>query len=63
VLLKLRVRQLGYGLLNLIRPNDTVKSRLEMYRATARWNQMLDPIEFVQHGTEHPVEQVSLQTI
>lgn len=62
VLLKLRVRQLSYGLLNLVRPDETVKRRLEMYSATARWNQMLDPIEFVQHGTEHPVEQTSLQT-
>ena len=62
VLLKLRVRQVGYGLLNLVRPNETVKRRLEMYRATFRWNKGLDPIEFVQHGTEQPVEQVSLQT-
>jgi len=62
VLTRLRVRQAGYGLLNLIWPNETVKRRLEMYRATARWNQQLDPIEFVQHGAEQPVEQISLQT-
>jgi hypothetical protein len=39
-----------------------VKRRLEMYRATIRWNQQLDPVEFVQHGTEKPVENGSLQT-
>ena len=36
------------------------KGRLEMYRATIRWNQMLDPVEFVEHGTEQPVEQVTV---
>jgi GT2 family glycosyltransferase len=61
LLTRLRVRQVGYGLLNLIRPDETVKSRLEMYRATARWNQQLDPIEFVQHGTEQPVDQISVK--
>jgi GT2 family glycosyltransferase len=62
VLLRLGLRQAGYGLLNLVRPNDTVRSRLQMYRTTLRWNRQLDPIEFVQHGTEQPVEQISLQT-
>ena len=62
VLTKFRLRQAGYGLLNLVRPTDVVKRRLEMYSATVRWNQKLDPIEFVQHGTEEPVEQTSLQT-
>jgi hypothetical protein len=33
-----------------------------MYNAALRWNQQLDPIEFVQHGTEQPVERASLQT-
>jgi GT2 family glycosyltransferase len=62
VLLKLRIRQVGYGMLNLLRPNDTLKRRLEMYHTTIRWNREQDPIEFVQHGTERVVEQVSLQT-
>jgi hypothetical protein len=49
-------------LLNFVRPNDIVERRLEMYRATIHWNQKLDPIEFVQHGTEQPVEHISMQT-
>jgi GT2 family glycosyltransferase len=56
VLLKFWVRQVGYGLLNLVRPNDIVKRRLEMYRTTVRWNQQQDPIQFVEHGTEQPVK-------
>jgi GT2 family glycosyltransferase len=62
LLIRFRIRQAGYGLLNLLRPTDAVKRRLEMYSATVRWNQQLDPIEFVKHGTEQPVEQASLQT-
>jgi len=62
LLTRFRIRQVGYGLLNLLRPSDAVKRRLEMYSVTVRWNQQLDPIEFVQHGTEQPVEQASLQT-
>jgi GT2 family glycosyltransferase len=62
MLLKLWIREGGYSLLNQIRPNDTLKRRLEMYRTTIRWHQKLDPIEFVRHGTEDPVEQISLQT-
>jgi N-acetylglucosaminyl-diphospho-decaprenol L-rhamnosyltransferase len=63
MLTKFRLRQAGYGLLNLVRPNDIVKRRLEMYRATVRWNQHLDPVQFVQHGTEHPVEQGTPQPL
>ncbi|MGO9085599.1 MAG: glycosyltransferase family 2 protein [Candidatus Sulfotelmatobacter sp.] len=62
MLLKLHTRRAGYSLLNLLRPSEARKRRLEMYRATIRWNQNLDPVEFVKHGTEQPVEQASLQT-
>jgi hypothetical protein len=62
LLTKLRIRQAGYGFANLVRPNDVVKGRLEMYRATVRWNQQLDPIQFVEHGIEQPVEQIPVQT-
>jgi GT2 family glycosyltransferase len=61
-LAKLRIRQAGYGLKNLVRPNEVVKQRLEMYRATVRWNQQLDPVEFVEHGIEQSVESVPVQT-
>ncbi|HEV2395499.1 MAG TPA: glycosyltransferase family 2 protein [Candidatus Sulfotelmatobacter sp.] len=63
LLLKFRSRQIGYSLLNVIRPNETLKRRLETYRAAIRWNQQIDPIEFVKTGEEHPIEQTSVQTI
>jgi N-acetylglucosaminyl-diphospho-decaprenol L-rhamnosyltransferase len=56
VLTKFRIRQAGYGLLNLIRPNDALKRRLEMYSATVRWNQQLNPIQFVENGAEQPLQ-------
>jgi hypothetical protein len=62
ILAKLRIRQVGYGFANLVRPNDAVKGRLEMYRATVRWNKQLDPVQFVEHGIERPVEPVSAPT-
>ena len=63
VLVSLAVRRLGYGLWNLFRPNDVLKSRLEVYRVTAEWNRQLDPIQFVEHGVEQPAEiPSSLQT-
>jgi GT2 family glycosyltransferase len=49
---KLRVRQLGYGLISLVKPSEGVRARLEMYRAVVRWNKALDPIRFVQEGEE-----------
>src|ERR1035437_7093025 len=52
LLTKFRIRQACYGLLNLIQPTETLNARLEMYGAVIHWNQHIDPIQFVQHGTE-----------
>jgi hypothetical protein len=62
MLTKFRLRRAGYGLLNLVRPSEVLKRRLEMYGAAVRWNQQLDPIEFVRHGTEQPVESAPMPT-
>ena len=51
-LVRLRVRQLGYGMIQLARPTDTLKSRLQMYRVAAEWNRRLDPIRFIEAGEE-----------
>jgi GT2 family glycosyltransferase len=56
------VRLWGYGLLNLVRPSERLKHRLETYRVAIRWNKLVDPIAFVEHGQEPPIEQRSLQT-
>ena len=48
------MRQLGYGLLNLLKPHEVVRLRLEMYREVLRWNMALDPVDFVERGEEPP---------
>jgi GT2 family glycosyltransferase len=59
VLVKLRIRYAWYRLRSLVRPNDALERRLEMYHAAMIWNRTLDPIQFVQHGTEQPLDQAS----
>lgn len=49
---RIRVRQLGYGLLSLVKPTPQIRERLKMYRAVVRWNKALDPARFVEHGDE-----------
>lgn len=46
------VRRLGYGLMYAFRPTQALKDRLEVYRTAAQWNKQLDPLKFVEHGTE-----------
>ena len=60
---KIRVRQLGYGLLNWLRPTEVLERRLDMYREVVRWNQALDPVEFVETGEEPRLEQASVPQI
>lgn len=57
---RLRVRQLGYGLLNRIKPSEQIDRRLEMYREVLRWNQAIDPVHFVERGEEPRLEQTSV---
>jgi GT2 family glycosyltransferase len=60
---KIRVRQLGYGLLNMLRPAEVLQRRLEMYREVVRWNQAIDPVEFVERGKEPSLEQTSVPQV
>lgn len=48
----LRIRQLGYGALYIVRRTDAIRRRLEMYRVTEEWNRLLDPVEFAERGAE-----------
>jgi hypothetical protein len=62
LLLHCRVRLIGYGLLSMIRPNEALNRRLDMYRVTIQWNKLVDPVKFVESGQEPQIEQaVSLQ--
>ncbi len=56
VLVRLRVRQIGYGMLQLVRPTDVLKSRMNMYRVSAEWNRRLDPVKFIEAGEEPDVD-------
>lgn len=52
----IRARQAGYGLVSMILPSDRLRNRLKLYRVSARWNKMLDPVRFVERGEEPSVE-------
>src|SRR6202007_26181 len=49
---KLRIRQMGYSLVGIFKPSDSLRRRLEMYRAVLQWNKALDPLGFVERGEE-----------
>jgi GT2 family glycosyltransferase len=57
---KIRVRQIGYGLLNKIKRDETIQRRLDMYREVLRWNKAIDPVDFVERGEEPRLEQTSV---
>lgn len=48
----LRVRQLGYGLLQILSPSELNKNRLELYRVALAWNKAVDPVRLVENGEE-----------
>ncbi len=45
----------AYGLLQLVRPNKALATRLEVYRAALKWNLLVDPIRFVEMGEQSGV--------
>lgn len=48
----IRVRQLGYGAMRLLKPSAELEERLKTYRAVVHWNKQLDPIRFIREGVE-----------
>lgn len=59
LLIHLGVRRLLYGVLNVFRPSQALRLRLDMYRATLQWNRLLDPVQFIEKAAEPLVEQAS----
>jgi len=55
----LRVRQLGYGLIQALRPTDAVRNRLELYKVAVAWNKSVKPVRLVENGEE---PEISLKT-
>jgi len=51
-LARIRARQLGYGLLNLLAPSEARRQKLKICKAAAEWNKDIDPIRFVENGEE-----------
>jgi len=49
---RLRMRQIGYSLLNMLKPSEALRNRLDMYRVVIAWNQELQPVRFVEKGEE-----------
>lgn len=52
VLAALALRRLGYGLLHLLAPSESLRSRLEPLRLTFDWNLRVDPVRLVENGEE-----------
>jgi GT2 family glycosyltransferase len=51
-LLRLGLRQALYGCLRLFKSDERLENRLAMYRIVRKWNQQLDPIRFIETGSE-----------
>jgi len=51
-LASLRIRQLGYGALQLINPTASRKEYLALNRAAIEWNKRIDPVRLVERGEE-----------
>jgi GT2 family glycosyltransferase len=51
-LVGLLLRRLGYGLVELIRPSEIGRSRLEALRLTFEWNLRVNPVRLVENGEE-----------
>jgi hypothetical protein len=51
-LASLRIRQIGYSLIGLVKGQKAVKNRLETYKFVANWNSLVDPVGFVEQGRE-----------
>jgi hypothetical protein len=46
------VRSIGYTAIHFVRPSESLKNRLQLYRIAATWNRQVDPVQLVEHGRE-----------
>jgi GT2 family glycosyltransferase len=51
-LLAFAVRRAGYGLIQLIKPTELRKRRLELLKGLFQWNYRVDPVRLVENGEE-----------
>jgi hypothetical protein len=45
-------RRIGLGLIQLLKPNEERKSRLDLYKVSFEWNWRVDPARLVENGEE-----------
>jgi len=57
------LRRLGYGLLQIVRPTEARKKRLELMRTLYGWNLRVDPIRLVENGEEPKLETTSVSRV
>lgn len=62
-LTSLFLRRLGYGLLQIIRPTEARKNRLELLRTVYDWNLRVDPIRLVENGEEPQLKTNSVSRV
>jgi GT2 family glycosyltransferase len=51
-LVSLSIRRLAYGSIQLVKPTDDRKQRLELLRVLFDWNYRVDPVRLVKNGEE-----------
>jgi GT2 family glycosyltransferase len=52
VLVSLALRRIGLGLIQLARPSESRKARLEQLQVLYAWNSRVDPVRLVEQGEE-----------
>jgi hypothetical protein len=50
------IRKVGCGLVQLVKPSEGLKVRIELYRAAAEWNKRVDPVQLVENGKEPQID-------
>lgn len=51
-LARIWVRKMGYSIISIVKPSESLRRRLELYRASAQWNMAVDPVLLVEQGKE-----------
>ena len=51
-LARIWVRKIGYGIISILKPSESLRRRLELYRASSQWNMAVDPVLLVEQGKE-----------
>jgi len=57
---KIRVRQMGYGMLNQNQPDESIQRRLDMYAGPPIGTRLSTPVDLSNRGEEPRLEQTSV---